>query len=171
MSKHEKLPYDIKQECLWIVRGYDRRVKQYHAQRQDVIESGGANYVTYTHIDQMKDEKTGAVVEKKEERREYLPHSGSVGRPSEDKQARLEAIESYPETLKMRAVEHAKLRIGLDCKSEEIRQLLINGIILNCESGRNYPFQYLNLPEFSDSDFHRRKDRFLTDIAKFLKII
>ena len=31
MSKKAMMPYDIRQECLWIVRGYDRRVKSYHA--------------------------------------------------------------------------------------------------------------------------------------------
>ena len=157
----DKLPWDIKQECLWIVRGYDRRVKQYIAERQDIIEAGGGNYVTYTHVENGKPE----------ERREYMPHSNNTGRPIEDKQSQLEAVEHYPETLKMRAVEHAKLRIGLDCAGEEVRQRLADGIILNCESGRKYPFEYLNLPEFSRMDFYRRKDTFLMDVAKFLRMI
>lgn len=161
-----KLPWDIKQECLWIVRGYDRRVKQYIAQRQDVIESGGANYTTYIHREGQKTEE-----QKTEERRAYFPHTACAGRPVEDKQAQLESIENYPETLKMRAVEYAKLRIGVDIPSEEVRRRLTDGIILNCESGRKYPFEYLNLPEFSQRDFYRRKDGFLTDIAKYLHMI
>lgn len=159
--KDNKLPWDIKQECLWIVRGYDRRVKRYIAQRQDIIETGGASYVTYTHME-------GGTPE---ERRAFMPHSNYAGRPVEDKQAQLEAVEHYPETLKMRAVEFAKLRIGLDCNNEEERQRLSNGILLNCESGRNYPFEYLNLPEFSQRDFYRRKDAFLFEIANYLHMI
>lgn len=157
----DKLPWDIKQECLWIVRGYDRRVKQYIAERQEIIEAGGENYVTYTHIEN----------DKPEEHRAYMPHTNGAGRLVEDKQAQLEAVEHYPETLKMRAVEHAKLRIGSDCASEELRQRLVSGIVLNCQSGRNYPFKYLNLPEFSQRDFYRRKDAFLTGIAKLLRMI
>ncbi len=156
-----KLPWDIKQECLWIVRGYDRRVKQYIAQRQDIIEAGGENYVTYKHVEGNKSEECRA----------FMPHTNNTGRPIEDKQAQLEAIEDYPETLRMRAVEYAKLQIGLDCVSEESRQRLTNGIILNCESGRTYPFEYLNLPEFSRMDFYRRKDIFLMDVAKYLQMV
>ncbi|MEA4919369.1 MAG: hypothetical protein VB078_00375 [Clostridiaceae bacterium] len=152
-----KLPWDIKQECLWIVRGYDRRAKQYIAWRQEVIESGGANYITY--------------VQDGEECRAYMPRGNQTTHAVEDKQLRLEAIEHYPEVIKMRAVEHAKLRIGVDLQNEESRQRLTNGIMLNCESGRDYPFEYLNLPEFSQRDFYRRKDNFLYDIAKFLKMI
>lgn len=158
---NDKLPWDIKQECLWIVRGYERRVKQYITQRQEVIEAGGANYCTYTHTENGKTE----------ERRAFFPHSSSTGRPVEDKQSQLEAIESYPETLKMRAVEHAKLMIGSDVHNDAARQRLANGIILNCESGRQYPFEYLNLPEFSQRDFYRRKDAFLMEIAKYLRMV
>lgn len=153
----DKLPWDVKQECLWIVRGYDRRVKQYIAERQEIIEAGGESYVSYT--------------QNGEDCRAYMPHGNGAGRPVEDKQSQLEAVEHYPETLKMRAVEHAKLRIGLDCAGEEARQRLTNGIVLNCESGRQYPFEYLNLPEFSRMDFYRRKDMFLMDVAKFLRMI
>lgn len=153
----QKLPWDIKQECLWIVRGYARRVKQYHEQRQDVIDEGGANYTTYTHNG--------------EQRRAYPAHSNNTGRPTEDKQARLDAIEKYPETRKMRAVEQAKLMVGEGIGNREIRQRLTQGITLNCESGRNYPFEYLNLSEFSKRDFYRRKDRFLIEVAKYLNMI
>ncbi|BAL01511.1 hypothetical protein OBV_43120 [Oscillibacter valericigenes Sjm18-20] len=38
MSRKPVLPYDIRQECLWIVRGYDRRVKAYHEARREIID-------------------------------------------------------------------------------------------------------------------------------------
>ena len=42
MSRKATLPYDIRQECLWIVRGHDRRVRAYHeAIRQ--IADGSSN--------------------------------------------------------------------------------------------------------------------------------
>lgn len=166
-----KLPWDIKQECLWIVRGYDRRVKLYHQQRQDIIDESPASYTTYIHTETVKDPKTGRETQKREQRRTYLPHSPNVGRPTEDKQARLEIIENYPETKKMKAVEHGKLLIGLDLKSEETRQRLTRSIILNCMNGREYPFEHLNLPEFSRMDFYRRRDGFLYEIAIFLHMV
>jgi hypothetical protein len=166
-----KLPWAIKQECLWIVRGYSYRVKQYYSQRQDIIEAGGANYTTYTHIGKVKKPKTGEIVEHREQRREYAPHSMNVGRPTEGKQEQLEAIEHYPETRKMRAVDNAKLMSCRDIESNEIRQRMVQGLMLNIENGRTYPFEYLNLPEFSRRDFYYRREDFLVEIAKYLNMV
>lgn len=71
----------------------------------------------------------------------------------------------------MRAVENAKLHIGLDLENEELRQRLTGGILLNCMSRNEYPFRLLNLPDVNERDFYRRKDSFFAEIAKFLRII
>lgn len=71
----------------------------------------------------------------------------------------------------MRAVEFAKLHIGLDLESEEMRQRLAESVLLNCEDGREYPFKYLNLPDISERDFYRRRDSFLLEIARYLRML
>jgi len=151
---NSRLPYDVRQECLWIVRGYDRRVKAYHEARRDVIDGTACGF---------EDKKNGERV--------YLPHGSGEGRPDENKMEQLAAIEDWPETRKMRAVKQAKLHIGLDLQNEELRQRLTEGILLNCKSGRQYPFEYLNLPFMSRRDFYRRRESFLAEVAKFLEII
>ena len=146
MSKKSVLPYEIRQECLWIVRGHSRRVKAYYNAVRDVIGGSGAAA-------------------------DGLPHSSDTGRPSESKAARLQAIEEWPETKKMRAVETAKRHIGADLQNEELRQRLADGIILNCENRNEFPFRYMNLPGISKSEFYRHKDSFLIEIAKILCMI
>lgn len=146
MSRKPILPYDIRQECLWIVRGYDRRVKAYHEARREIIDGSASA-------------ENG------------MPHSPDIGRPAERKMEQLAAIESWPETQRMRAVENAKLHIGMDMKNEELRQRLTEGILLNCTSRNEYPFRLLNLPDISERDFYRRKDSFLSEIAKFLGMV
>lgn len=159
MSKPKSgLPDDLKKTSLGIFNGYKRRVKWYHEQRRNIIESGAANFSTYT------EEING----KKTECRVYFGHGSSVGRPIESKGDALLALEYHPETIRMRAVEQAKLTVGHDCANEETRQRLLDSILLNCENGRNYPFEILNLTEFSRSDFYRRRDKFLLEIAKYL---
>lgn len=152
-----KLPWDVKQECLWIVRGYERRVAMYRQMRQDVLDSGGKKYVTY---------KVGD-----EERRAYLPGTHDAGRMVEQKEAQLSAIEELPEIRKMRAVEYARAHSGVDIQNEELRARLQQAMLLNCQNRDEYPFHRLNLPELSQRDFYRRKDRFLADIADFLHMI
>lgn len=83
----------------------------------------------------------------------------------------LAAIEEWPETQRMRAVEEAKLHIGLDLQNEELRQRLIEGIVLNCRSHKQYPFAVLNLSGISERTFRRKKDKFLMEIAEYLGLI
>jgi hypothetical protein len=83
----------------------------------------------------------------------------------------LDAIEDWPETQRMRAVENAKLHIGLDLENEELRQRLTEGILLNCKDRHEYPFKYLNLTGIEKTDFYNRRDEFLIDIADYLGVI
>ena len=156
-----KLPWDVKQTCLWIVRGHDRRVKWYNEQRQDIIHGQSAKFDTYI----------AAVSGKGEERRVYTPRSREPGRTAEQKALQLEGLEKFPEVNRIRAVEFAERNVGGDIVSDELRRRLLNGLRLNCAGGRKYPFEFLNLSEFSQRDFYRRKDKFLYDIARYLDMV
>lgn len=136
-----KLPEDVKQSCLWLVRGYRRRVREYHRKRLDILCSSGSP--------------------------DGQPGGGGPGNPTARKAEQLERLEREPETQRMRVVERAKLQIGQDIQSEEVRQRLTDSILLNCESGRRYPFEVLNLTEFSRMDFYRRRQRFLETLAEY----
>ncbi len=133
------MPHDIKQECLWIVRGYGRRKKAYRALVEQIM-----------HGPQPGD---------------GMPRDSSVGNPTESKAMRLAALEQYPEVQRMRAVERSLEKVGADIEEEGIRRKLRRALLLNCESGRKYPFEYLDMPGISRMDFYRRKERFLCDIA------
>lgn len=159
MSRKPNLPYDVRQECLWIVRGYDRRVKAYHEARREVIDGTACGFVDTKGT---KDKPSVRV---------YMPHGTGDSRPVESKMEQLAAIEGWPETQKMRAVEQAKLHIGEDIQNEELRQRLAEGIWLNCMSHKRYPYMLLNLPGISEHGFKRRKAAFLSDIAEFLGMI
>lgn len=159
MSRKPVLPYDIRQECLWIVRGYDRRVKAYHDAHWEIIDGAACGFVD-----------TKATKDKPSVRA-FLPHSGGDSRPAENKMEQLAAVEDWPETQRMRAVEQAKLHIGLDLENEELRQRLPEGILLNCMSHRKYPYTILDSPGISERTFRRRKDKFLADIAEYLGML
>lgn len=67
---------------------------------------------------------------------------------------------------RLEAVEQALVAVGADIEAEELREQLRTAIMLNVESGRRYPYEQLILEGVSRSDFYRRKDRFLQDIAE-----
>ena len=148
---------DIKQQALWIVRGYKASLRRYMAARQDVILATPCSF--------------GEYVSEGETRRQYFPHSSEVGRPVENMQQALERLEQSPDASRVAAVDKAKRLIGEDLQDGELRRKLTNAILLNCESGRNYPFEILGVDGLSRRDFYRRRNRFLHDVAEKFGII
>ena len=151
------LDEDIKQQALWIVRGYKASLRRYMAARQDVILATPCSF--------------GEYVAGEETCRQYFPHSSEVGRPVENMQQALERLEQSPDARRVAAVDKAKLLIGEDLQDEELRRKLTNAILLNCESGRNYPFEILGVDGLSRRDFYRRRNRFLQDVAEKFGIV
>ena len=139
-----KIPYHIKQEALWIVRGYEVRKRIYAQMRADILNQSVSGAGDGT------------------------PHAHNAESQVEQKALQLEKLEKYPEVRKMRAVEYAERQIGQDVLNEETRNRLREAIIQNCKSGRRYPFEHLGIDEFSRRDFYRRKDKFLSDVADYM---
>lgn len=142
MSKKATLPYDVRLECIAYVRGYPRRVRAYREARAEILD--GTHSVT-----------------------EGMPRGQGTGRPAESKAEQLAAIENWPETKKMRAVEYAIDRCGLDLESEIVRKQLTQGIMRNCQGKHKYARNRIVIPGISERTFTRRKEQFLMDVAKY----
>lgn len=140
MSRKQTLPYDVRLECIAYVRGYPRRVQAYNDARSEILSGG--NSAT-----------------------EGMPRSPGIGRAAESKAEQLAAIENWPETKKMRAVEYAIDRCGRDIGSDTIRRQLIYGIMRNCQGKHKYARNRIVIPGISERTFSRRKEQFLYDIA------
>lgn len=154
--KASKLPWAVKQQCLWIVRDYERMRREYRRMRRDILDAGGANYVTYT--------------ENGEERRAYMPSQHNASRSTEDRQMQLEGLESSPMVRQLRAVEHAKSKIGRGMP-EMLQDALREAIMTNCQSGRKYPYERLYVVGVCRTDFYVMRDQFFHDIAEELGLI
>ena len=154
--KASKLPWAVKQQTLWIVRDYERMRREYKRMRRDILDAGGANYVTYT--------------ENGEERRAYMPSQHNASRSTEDRQMQLEGLESSPMVRQLRAVEHAKAKIGKGLP-EMLQDALREAIMTNCQSGRKYPYERLYVVGVCRRDFYRVRDEFFTNIAEELGLI
>lgn len=161
MSK-PRLPRDIQMQCLWIVRGYERCRREYLARRREILEAGGEHYTTYTSM--IPDGKGGFT---KEERRAYLPSSHTASRTTEDKEMQLEGLERTIVFKQMKAVEHARDRVGAGLP-EALADLLREAIMQNCSDGRKYPYERLYIVGISRAGFYRYREAFFYDIANEL---
>lgn len=146
MIKKATLPYDVRLECIAYVRGYPRRVRAYREARAEIL--GGTHSAT-----------------------EGMTRGQGAGRPAESKAEQLAAIENWPETKKMRAVEYAIDRCGRDLESESVRKQLTQGIMRNCQGKHKYARNRIVIPGISEATFSRRKERFLHDIAKYAGLL
>lgn len=149
-AAHEKIPWDVRQQCLWIVRGYDRQRREYLKARREILDAGGDRSVTYT-VDG-------------EERREYLPGAHNTTRTTENLAVRLAALERTTAFRQIRAVDHARARIGQDMPAE-LADRLRDAIMLNCMDGRKYPFERLYVVGIERATFYRARNAFFRQIA------
>ena len=153
MAYKTKLPRDIQQQCLWIVRGYERNRKEYMERRKEIIDSGGGNYTTY--------------IVNGEERRAFMPSQHNASRTTEDREMQLEGLESSFAFRQMRAVEHARDRVGAGLPAM-LGDLLRDAIMLNCINGHKYPYERLYTLGISRRSFYRYREAFFYDIANEL---
>lgn len=162
MSKPKLLPDDVRQTCIQLVRGYDRRVRNYYDRRREIIDGSPSHHEVIKDKDDPDNWKKSTYF--------YAPSAHNASRTGEDKALQLVGLEELPETKRMRAVEQAKQQIGLDL-SEEMRKKLIEAILLNCRSGRRFPYRVLDVEGFSERGFYRERESFLLAIAVYLELL
>lgn len=162
MSRVKALPDDVRGICILIVRGYPRRQKEYKLRRDELMNYTPDNIVTIRDPDNPNDERKheGALI----------PSAHNASRTAEDITERILGLDTLPETQRMYAVEYAVKRIRRDIP-EDMRKKLAQAIFQNCQSGKKYPFKVLDIDGFSERGFYRERDKFLSDIAVFLKLV
>lgn len=162
MSEKQKIPDDVKQICIQVARGYNRRVRNYYNRRREIIEGSACGYVVIPDSANPEDwTKTMWA---------YTMPAHNAQRTAENKAEQLLGLEKLPDVLRMRAVERAQANVRQDLP-QELRQKLVKAIMLNCKSGRRFPYKVLDVEGFSERGFYRERDGFLCDIAKFLGLL
>jgi len=120
LSRPKLIPDDVRQTCIQIVRGYDRRKREYYDRRRDIIEGSSARFEVIKDKEDPEDWKKNSYF--------YPPSSHNVSKTGEDKAIQLLSLEELPDTKRMRAVEEARATIGLDLP-EGMRNKLVDAIM------------------------------------------
>ena len=162
MSRTKMLPDDVRKVCIQIVCGYQRRRQEYMLRRAELMDNRQDKIITIRDARDPDNEKLHEGV--------CLPGSHTASRTTEDVTERILGLEDIPETKRMRSVEYAAKRVRRDLP-ENVREKLRTAIILNCKSGKKYPYKVLDIDGFSERGFYRERDRFLMDIAVFLELV
>lgn len=162
MARTKQLPDDVKQNCLSLVRGYARRKREYAMKRAELMSNSTEKVITIRDKDHPNDDRKSFGV--------MLPGSHNASRTTENIAERMASLEDHIETRRMRAVEFAEGRIGMDLPEDQ-RKLLTKAIFTSCTQGREYPFERLHVEGMERSCFYDRRMRFLIDIAKYMDMI
>ena len=154
MQTKYKLPSDVYLSTLWIIRGQERREKEYKQKKDDILNGGGAKYISY------KDANGN-------DSRAYLPSArGNNVSETEVKALALAALEAHPETIKLAAVRQALIETTQQIKDDELKQRVQHSLMLNISNGKEYPFRCLNIPEFGKDKFYSMKSKFVYLVSK-----
>ena len=132
--------------CEQIVKGHEKRKKDYESKRTDIIYSHSSGF----------DEAVGA-----------SRGVGHISNSCATKAERLEQLEDSLNAQFLRAVEQSLVSLGDDVPRDS-REKLRKAVLLNCESGREFPFEILGIDEFSRRDFYRRRKRFILGVGAAL---
>lgn len=162
MSKPKLIPDDVRQICIHMVRGYERRVREYYDKRREIIEGTSTRFEVIKDNEDPEDWKKSAYF--------FPPSSHAASRIGEDKALQLLILEAEPDTKRMRAVESARATIGLDLP-EAMRNKLAAAIMLNCKAGKKYRYEILDVDGIGRTDFYARRTKFLIEIAKQLDLM
>lgn len=162
MSRVKTLPDDVKQNCLALVRGYNRRREEYRLRRMEALSNSPDNVYTIRDKEHPEDERKHVGV--------LIPGAHHASRTTEDVTLRLEGLENLIETKRMRAVEYAAERVGLDLPEDQ-RRKLVKAIFTSCIQGRRYPFERLQVEGMERTCFYDRRMKFLVDIAKYMDLV
>lgn len=166
MAKY-RLPEDVKLTALSYVKGYPRRKAEYMMKFNDIVAGKGFPFETYT-ISGYDERGDPCELECR------VPIDrvfGSIGNPTQQKAFLLAELSRHPETVRMRAVEKAMELIGDRIMNDELRGKLVQAIMLNCDSGRVYIYEDMDLPGISRKAFFAERRRFLWYVAKYSDLL
>ena len=149
MNKIE-IPKDVTVLCEQVAKGYERRKKDYERRRADIMFRAGSGCFS---------EFVGA-----------SRSTGSTSDPTAVKAERLESLDNSLDVKLIRAVDEALYLITTGVM-RDYREKLCKAILLNCEDGREFPFEVLGLDGFSRAEFYRRKKRFIAGIGVVLGLV
>jgi len=137
-------PKDVLRICEEIVKGYGRRKRNFEQRRLDIVYycRGGSGFA-----------RVGG--------------GSGVSNPVAEKNERLEKLDASLDALFIKAVEQSLVEVGDDV-AREPRERLRKAILLNCEDGYEFPYEMLDVGEFSRRDFYRRRKKFICSVAAAL---
>lgn len=156
MTNKNKLPWYVKQQCLAVVRGYDQSRKEYLRLRSEILNEGRSGS-SVTYVDTVSGETMATLI----------PGAHAASRTTENKAMKLEALTQTMAYKQIKAVEHARAKVGENLP-ELIQDLLQEGIMRNCLNGRKYNYERLYIIGISRSEFYRYRDQFFRMIAEEL---
>lgn len=133
------IPRDVTQAALYLVRGQSARRQRYNSRWAAIMQKA----------------KTAPGVKDAEGLRALEAET----------EAALARLENLRETQIMRAVYAAADAVGADLP-RPIREKLYAALWKNCEDGRRWRYEVLDVPSISRAEFYRRKRDFLRDVAE-----
>lgn len=154
MQNKYKMPSDVRRTVIGIVQGYERRKIDLRRDEEEILSIGGARFET------LDDERV------------YMP-SGKGGKSSavENQALRLMNLHNSFDYKCNEAIDQSLAALPLNGYNPEFAKKVREKIMLSCQIGRQFNFEYSGLTGISRRTFYRLRSRFLFSVAKKLDFL
>lgn len=160
MQNKYKMPSDVRRTVIGIVQGYERRKIELRRDEEDILSLGSGKFETVT------DDKG------KETERAFMP-SGKGGKSSavENQALRLVNLHNSFDYKCNEAIDKSLAELPLNGYNPDLAKKVREKIMLSCQIGRQFNFEYSGLTGISRRTFYRLRSRFLFSVAKKLDFL
>ena len=157
MQNKYKMPPDVRKTVIGIVQGYERRKIELRRDEENILSLGSGKFETLTNVKSKAEDKT---------ERAFMP-SGKGGKSSavENQAMRLMSLHNSWDYRCNMAIDKALEALPLDSYNPELARKVREKILLSCQIGRQFNFDYCGLVGISRPHFYRLRNRFLYDVA------
>lgn len=153
-----QIPKDVKFTILNIIKGHERRKREYKKEYDNIFDDSACSYETYI------DDNGKTVIA-------FVPKGkGEKHSSVESKAQALIELQEKQDTIIMNIVDEELNNIGADISNLKARQQLIKGIYQNCIS-KEYPYERLYTPGISRKKFYQYRNIFIYKVAKKLNFL
>ncbi len=154
MQNKYKMPSDVRRTVISIVQGYERRKIELKRDEEEILSLGSGKFET------VQSDKG------KETERAFMP-SGKGGKSSavENQAMQLMNLHNSWDYRCNMAIDKALETLPLDSYNPELAKKVREKIMLSCQIGRRFNFDYCGIVGISRPHFYRLRNRFLFDVA------
>ena len=154
MQNKYKIPPDVRETVIRLVKGYDRRKRKITNAEREITSLDGTRFETHGN------------------ERVYTPNGkGGASSPTEVKALRLAKLHESFDYKCVQAIDEARQALPITHYPHELAEKIRRTIIISCALGKKFRFRYSGITGIVVAHFYRLRSQFIFSVAEKLDLL